>query len=315
MSKKREGTISQLYYGVHIPGWLDNISSGTAFESKAQKAASIVMWYQGWELTDGGQNFQPNWMEPIRTHGSIPLVTWESWLYTDGVNQPAYSLQNIINGAFDSYLTRWAQDSQAWGYPYFLRFAHEMNGNWYPWSELANGNRPGDYVQVWRHVHDLFTACGVTNVTWVWSPNIGYSGSLPLEELYPGSAYVDWIGIDGYNWGPLSGHRWQTFAEVFQPTYQKILELATGKPLMIAEMASTEIGGNKAAWITDALKNQLPGFFPEIKAVIWFNENKETDWRIESSPAAQAAFASAVASNQYASNAYERFSCPIPIPT
>ena len=304
-----------IYYGVHVPGWLNDISSITAFESRAQKAVSIVMWYQGWGITDGSQNFQTTWMENVRAHGAIPLVTWEPWLYTNGVNQPAYSLQNIINGAFDSYLTQWARDSKAWGYPYFLRFAHEMNGNWYSWSEQANGNHPGDYARAWRHIHDLFATNGVTNVTWVWSPNISYSGSLPLAELYPGNAYVDWIGIDGYNWGSLTGHHWQTFAEVFQPTYQQVLALATGKPLMIAETACTEVGGNKAAWISDALIRQLPRFFPEIKAVIWFNENKETDWRIESSPAAQAAFASAIASNTYASNQYASFRCPIPAPT
>jgi hypothetical protein len=309
--------MARLYYGVHVPGWLDDLSRVTAFEGNAKKAVSIVMWYQGWGLSDGSQNFQPTWMENVRKHGVIPLVTWEPWLYTaspasHGVDQPAYSLQKIINGDFDAYITRWAEASKAWGYPYFLRFAHEMNGNWYPWSELMNENSSGQYVQAWRHVHDLFTGQGVTNVTWVWSPNIEYTGCIPLERLYPGNSYVDWIGMDGYNWGTLNNHRWQTFAEVFQQTYQNILKLSTGKPLMIAEMASTEAGGNKASWIADAYMTQLPTFFPEIKAVIWFNESKETDWRIESSPAAQAAFASAVASSLYASNEYARFSCPIP---
>ncbi len=301
-----------IYYGLHVPGWLQDLVSVTAFEMGAQKPVSIVMWYQGWGLTDGSQNFEPGWMETIRNHGSIPLVTWEPWLYTLGVNQPVYSLENIINGMHDDYITQWAQASQEWGQPYFLRFAHEMNGNWYPWSEQVKGNKPGQYVLAWRHVHDLFTTQGVTNVSWVWSPNVAYSGSAPLKELYPGDGYVDWVGMDGYNWGTIYNHRWQTFAQVFQQTYTELLAI-TSKPLMIAETASAEQAGNKASWITDAFSVQIPRAFPRIKAVVWFNESKETDWRIESSPAAQTAFAHAISSNIYASNQYATLSTsPIP---
>src|SRR5712691_9487398 len=227
-----------VYLGVHVPGWLQDLSLVSAFEVNAQKAVSIVMWYQGWGLTDGSQYFEATWMDAVRNHGSIPLVTWEPWLYTQGVNQPVYSLQNIIDGNFDAYIARWAQDSQAWGYPYFLRFAHEMNGNWYPWCEQANGNKPGQYVLAWKHVHDIFTAQGATNVTWVWAPNVEYSGSAPLRGLYPGDSYVDWVGMDGYNWGTVYNHQWQTFTQVFQQTYNDILAI-TSKPLMIAETAST----------------------------------------------------------------------------
>ncbi len=291
-----------IYWGVHVPGWLNNLSAVTAFEQDAHKAVSIVMWYQGWGLNDGSQNFEPAWMDNVRNHGSIPMISWEPWNYTQGANQPAFSLANIIAGRFDAYIAQWALASKAWGHPYFLRFAEEMNGNWYPWSEQVNGNRTGQYVQAFRHVHDIFTALGVTNVTWVWSPNVEYNGSTLLSELYPGSSYVDWIGMDGYNWSYLDGHTWQTFAQVFRQTYDDILAMSTGRPLMVAETASAEIGGNKAAWITDAYANQIPNAFPAIKAVIWFNEDKETDWRIESSQAAQSAFAQAIAAGVYAAN-------------
>jgi beta-mannanase len=272
------------------------------------------MWYQHWGLTDGYQYFQPGWMDIVRSHGSIPLVTWDPWIPPQGPNQPnepVYALQNIINGNFDSYITKWARDSKAWGHPYFLRFAHEMNGNWNPWSEMVNGNKPGQFVLAWRHVHDIFVAQGVTNVSWVWCPNIDYSGSEPLKELYPGDAYVDWVGMDGYNWGTVENHTWQNFQPLFQQTYQDILSI-TSKPLMIAETASTEQAGNKANWITDAY-TQLPHYFPLIRAIVWFDQDKETDWSIESSPAAQNAFASAIQSPIYTSNNYANLNTsPIP---
>src|SRR5690242_20162185 len=84
----------------------------------------------------------------------------------------------------------------------------------------------------------IFTSLGVTNVTWVWSPNIDYSNSIPLREVYPGNAYVDWTAMDGYNWGNIGPHHWETFSQVFQQTYYDILGI-TSKPLMIAETAST----------------------------------------------------------------------------
>ena len=312
--------LPSVYYGVYVPGWLDSLDALTTFENDAKKKVSIVMWYQGWGLTDGTQNFQTSWMDNIRNHGSIPMVTWEPWLYTDpaGTNQPQYQLSKIISGTFDLYITKWADDSKAWGHPYFLRFAPEMNGNWFPWSEQVNGNQPGEYVLAWRHVHDIFTTEGVTSVTWVWSPNVEYPGSTPLEGLYPGDEYVDWLGIDGYNWGTVPHPDvtgWETFSEVFTQTYTHITALST-KPLMVAETASTEQGGCKANWITDAYSTQIPSNFEKIKAIIWFNENKETDWRIESSPAAQNAFATAIQSSFYATNQYASLSeSPIPIPS
>ena len=298
---------TSIYFGVHVA--LDSLSDITSFEADAGKAVSIVMWYQQWGLTNGWQYIQTYWMNDVRAHGSIPLITWDPW---DPSNpspyQSAYALQNIINGNFDGYITQWAQESKAWGHPYFLRFAHEMNGNWNPWSEQVNGNKPGQFVLAWRHVHDIFTRLGVTNVTWVWSPNIDFSTSTPLAELYPGDAYVDWAGMSGYNWGTVGAwHVWQSFSSVFSQTYNDILNI-TSRPIMITETASTEQGGNKASWISDAFVTQLPHNFPRIRAVVWFNEIKETDWRIESSAGAQAAFAAAVQSGIYASNTFSGIS-------
>ena len=302
-----------VYYGVHMP--LMDMSLVANFETDAQKRVAIVMWYQHWGETDGYQNFQVGSMNAVRAHGSIPLVTWDPWNPNLGANQPAYSLQNIINGNFDSYIVRWAQASKAWRHPYFLRFAPEMNGYWFPWSEQVNGNKAGQYVLAWRHVHDIFTAQGVTNVTWVWAPNIIFSNSIPLGELYPGDAYVDWAAMDGYNWGTVGAwHYWESLTALFQQTYQAITAI-TYKPMMIAETASTEQGGNKASWISTAFTSQLVNNFPRIHAFVWFDLDKETDWRIESSAASQYAFASVIQSGIYASNWYASLNVsPIPIP-
>jgi mannan endo-1,4-beta-mannosidase len=191
-----------------------------------------------------------------------------------------------------------------------------MNGNWqYPWSVQLNGNHPGDYIQAWQHVHDIFAQAGATNVTWVWCPNISDPGTVPMAALYPGDNYVDWTCFDGYN----KEDAWVDFNTVFTGSginwllnsYQEVLTVAPNKPVMIGETASIEAGdggAKKAAWITDAFLTQLPTNFPKIKAVVWFNYLYGTqDFRAESTQPSLDAFAAAIGSNYYAANDFANY--------
>lgn len=244
----------------------------------------LVMWYRGF-----GDDITAHELDLAATDGTLPLLTWEPYNWTHGIEQPEYTLSRIISGEFDSYLLRNAETLRDWNQPLLLRFAHEMNGDWYPWSEAANGNSPGDYITAWRHIHDLFARAGVTNVSWVWSPNIEYDGSLPLDGLYPGDDYVDVIAIDGYNWGTSAEwHTWQSPAQVFDATLDTVRAIAPGKPLIIGETASSEFGGDKGAWVTELFAWLMAT--PDIEAFVWFHYDKETDWRIDSSAASAAAF-------------------------
>src|SRR4029078_10447845 len=168
--------------------------------------------------------------------------------------------------------------------PFFLDFAAEMNGD-----EAWSGNDAPLYIDAYRHIHDLFAAAGAPNVVWAWCPNVTDADNSNNHTLdyYPGDAYVDWTGVDGYNWGDTNGG-WEKFQQVFS-RISPILA-SKGKPIIIGEMASAEVGGDKGMWIT-AMLPTLKAQFPMFKAVVWFDVNKEKDWRINSSPGAQAAFA------------------------
>ncbi|YCQ22906.1 beta-mannanase (plasmid) [Arthrobacter sp. Z4-13] len=236
-------------------------------------------------------------MNAVRARGAVPLVTWEPWAWGGGVDQPAYSLDRIAAGDFDARITQWGQALAAWGYPVQLRFAHEMNGDWYPWAEGVNGNEPGDYVQAWRHVHDVMAATGASNVSWVWSPNAPYWGSTDLAGLFPGAGYVDIVGLDGYNWGTSAvWSGWISPQDLFAPGIAQLRSLAPGMPILIAETASSEAGGSKAAWNTD-LVSYLSAQ-PDVAGFVWFHMQKEADWRINSSDASAAAFKSALAARR-----------------
>jgi mannan endo-1,4-beta-mannosidase len=306
---------SQIYWGAYVDGAPFDTSRITDFENDAGKKQSIVHWAQPWSMNGSMQSFQTPQFEAVRKRGSIPMLGWGSWaLGGSATSQPNYQLADIYNGHFDSYITKWAQAAHAWGHPFFLRFDHEMNGNWYSWSERTNGNKAGDFVKAWRHVHDLFRQAGATNATWVWCPNLTSKTTTPLSGLYPGDSYVDWTCMDGYNWGTDHNNKWYSFSQVFgvnpwtqHSTYKDILAVAPNKPMMIGETATSKDGGDPAAWIRDVLQTQLPKNFTAVKALVWFNWNVNDpviDWPIESTSAMQSAFRSGISSSYYASNQF-----------
>ncbi|MCO4239576.1 glycosyl hydrolase [Pseudarthrobacter raffinosi] len=232
-------------------------------------------------------------MDSVRARGAVPLITWEPWAWGGGMEQPAYSLDRIAAGDFDAHITQWGQALAAWGQPVQLRFAHEMNGNWYPWAEGVNGNQPGDYVEAWRHVHNIVAATGASNVSWVWSPNVPYYGSTDLAGLFPGAGYVDVVALDGYNWGTsASWSGWISPQDLFAPGIAQLRTLAPGVPILISETASSEAGGNKAAWNTELVSYLAAQ--PDVVGFVWFHLQKETDWRINSSGTSASAFKSAL---------------------
>jgi len=370
----RAGAPNSIYYGAFIsvssspaPGrtgtapWNFNGSTYgvlNAFEYRAGKKVSLI--HIGWAWKDGAGNFQSfpgaptrpgDAMDMIRAHGAIPILSWFSWQLGQGLVQPAFSLKTLYdyNGTgrmkpeYEQYVVLFATQAKAWGHPFFMIFNEEMNGCWYPWGtqvvsgNSCNGNTADDYVRSWRAVHDIFEAQGATNVTWVWSVNTEYPGSTPIEQLYPGDAYVDWTNVNGFNSSSDKSSSWMTFTQLYTSTYDKLTgdhaypgtPVAPTKPVMITGIGSSKDGGSKSAWIADAVGVQIPDNFTRIRALAWFNWDSGStkyDWPIEGNsydlaqgaPVDQAsidAFAAAVGQACYATNIFGTLSVsPIPPP-
>ena len=281
-------------------------------KSQTGRLAKLYMNFQSW--TEEYNTFSTRLANNAGAHGGVFMVVWMPGGGEDKASDANWSCAAITSGAKDAYIKQYAADVKKWGHPVMLRLAHEMNGAWYSYGTSFdkngvrhNSNKPSDYAAMWRHIWDIFKQAGAENVYWVWSPNIFVvnerntlaSQQADLVELYPGDAYVDWIGLDGYNDGVKS--KWRTFPELFDCSYRAITAL-TPKPLMIAEFGCSEIGApagtSKAAWITQTYLTDIPQQYPRIKLVNWFSRDKtkqgETDWRFNSSPEAQAAYSAAV---------------------
>jgi len=242
-------------------------------------------------------------MEAILGEGKRPLVTWEPWRLPEDFNSPeksvedrSYSLEKIYQGNFDAYLCFWAKNIKALQEKIYLRPMHEMNGNWYPWCGTTNRNRPEEYIRAWKHIVEVFADEKADNIEWVWCP---YAFSVPntsenhISSYFPGSDYVDWLAVDGYNWGDTrSWSKWTSWEELFKPAYTALTDLSE-KPLMVAEVGCAESGGSKAKWIEGAFRS-LRENFTRVESIVWFNTRKETDWRIDSSPDSLFAFKKAL---------------------
>jgi len=297
-----------------------DMSAASDFQRTVGKAPSILAFNIPFEGCSPSCNYYPfplQQLADIRSYGAIPMLNWSSMSSPLAVDEPNFRLAKLAGGAFDEYIRSFALAAKAWGHPFFLRFDWEMNGNWFPWAQGANGNDAADFVAAWRHVHDIFTSVGATNVTWVWCPNVDpYHEFGNLAALYPGSAYVDWTCLDGYTFGtragskkvggmPTGGGGWSTFNQIFSSTYSQIVNtIAPEKPLMIGEVASSEHGGSKAEWIANALA-QVPIAYPRMRAIVWFDWAREGyDWPIETSGSSTAAFSQGIVSPHFTSNTF-----------
>lgn len=109
-------------------------------------------------------------------------------------------------------------------------------------------------------------------MTRAWSPNTAHPGSVPISGPFPGDAHVDRTALDGYNRGTTAAG-WQSFEQVFGPSIAQVRALSA-RPLMLAEVGSTEQRGNKAGLDHRLLR---PAGRPEVRGFVWFNHDKEAD--------------------------------------
>jgi hypothetical protein len=258
------------------------------YEQHVGKNPSIIHWGVPEFWNEGFSR----WVEPlrlVRNAGALSLIDMDTG---------SVSLRSIASGAEDSSIRAWARKARAYGHPFFLRFDWEMNGNWFPWGTTpSSANTPADYVAAWRHVHNIFSAQGARNVTWVWCPNVQDQSRARYARLYPGAGYVDWTCLDGYN----KHFRSKSFSDIYGTAYRYLVKVAPTKPIILGEIGSLEYRpGVKADWISNML-SVLPTSFPRIKAIAWFNWRIDAkDWEIESSASSQHAFANGIASPYYA---------------
>jgi mannan endo-1,4-beta-mannosidase len=253
------------FLGVYAQGVPQSYAGVAAFTAATGVIPGVVEYYSGW-----WEPFQARFAAVVASHHAAPLVQ---------IDPSGVSLSAIASGRYDPYLRSYAAAVKAFGGRVILSFGHEMNGSWYSWGYRHTS--AAVFVAAWRHIVTVFRAAGARNVTWLWTVNvIQPHGSIPSPaRWWPGSSYVTWVGIDGYYY-----KRSWTFASLFGPTIKAVRTL-TLDPIMISETGVAPAAGKPA---------KIANLFAGVRAYgllgfVWFDANRNRDWRI-SSPAASDAF-------------------------
>ena len=258
--------------GAYAPGLPTDWSGISTFKASTGVSPKIVVYYSGW-------------LETFRA--SLAALAWRNGAYLLVQLQPSnISLSRITAGDYDDYLRAYARSVRAFGHPLILSFGHEMNGTWYTWAD--GHESPAAFVAAWRHIVTIFRSEGALNATWLWTVNSTNVASARLRPWWPGAAWVNWVGVDGYYYRPTD-----TFSTVFGQTITDV-EAITHDPVLISEAA---VG------TTTDRGSQIKGMFAGARAahvvgLVWFDEKQDDgiyhqDWRLEDDSAALAAFRSA----------------------
>jgi hypothetical protein len=232
-------------------------------------------------------------VQRLMDNGYRPIITWEMKYSGYPTLDPVQPRLNLItNGYFDSYLDAFANKVKSYSDTIIIRLFHEFDGNWYSWSIHENGQDPANLIAAYRHIVDRFNAQGATNVLWMWSPNSAPSPNAAYNwfvHAYPGDAYVDLISTSIYNHPNAGIPPWRSLRALLTESYYYAKKYFPTKQFLIAELAcrerySAEVSSSqtKAEWLCQASLD-VQSYFSKTRGLIFFNTNKEHDWRINSS--------------------------------
>lgn len=255
------------YLGLYEPTAPQSYSGIEKFTRLIGYRPNIAVYYSSW-----WEPFQLHFARAANAHRAIPMVQ---------IEPSAVSLAAIATGKYDSYLRAYARAVRLFGHPVILSFGHEMNADWYNWGYRHTG--PAVFRAAWRHIYNVFTATGATNVIWLWTVNVvGGPQVSAVNRWWPGPSYVTWTGIDGHYFQPHI-----RFANLFGATLGQVRKLGRN-PVLIAEAGiAPYVGVSK---ITDLFSGaQAHG----LLGVVWFDVQGH-NMRVENDPAAISAFKAAV---------------------
>jgi len=288
----------------------------TGFEQLTGKRLATVAFGNFW----GDQAFPEKTVRIISSYGAVPLIFWSPWdkPYEEARGPDRFGLHAILAGKWDSYIDAWADAARQYGKPLLVTWGLEMNGTWFPWSGVFFGGGkvighkdghplhegPELYKQTYRYVVDRVRARKATNILWGFHAN-NYSSPRSawnrMSSYYPGTHYVDWLGLSVY--GKMSrSEGWPNFDDMMADPYAEICHLDPEKPVFLAEWGVGEFPpGDKAGFIATAFK-QIPSAYPRVRLAVYWHErweNKDGSYsnlRVNSSPEALKAYRTGVAS-------------------
>lgn len=287
----------------------------TAFSQLSGKHLAVVAFGSFW----GEQAFPAKDVQIVSNYGAIPLIFWSPWdiPYVEGSGPDRFNLPDILAGKWDSYIDKWADAAREYGKPLLVSWGLEMNGTWFPWSGSFYGKGkvigkkdgqplyagPELFKKAFRYVVDRVRARNAVNILWGFHAN---NIPTPLEpwnmmtNYYPGSEYVDWLGLSAYGKMDREGD-WLSFSQTMENAYGEICQLDPNKPIILAEWGVGEYPPSRKDEFIATAFAELQTKYPRVKAAVYWHERWEngdgsySNLRVNSSPEVLDAYRSGVA--------------------
>ncbi len=287
----------QYYHGVYpggVSGEEDDISLEglVSYETAVGRKAAWVYFSHNWYQN---RSFPLETVSWIKDSGSVPFIRLmlrsSAEIYTE---ETVFSLENIVNGVFDSDLEAWGKAAAAFKSPLIVEWGAEMNGDWFSWSGAQNQQDTDLFKQSYRHIVSTIKAQGASNITWVFHVNAYDFPEEPwntFEAYYPGDDVVDWLGVSLYAAQAPFDDYWDDFTEALDTAIPRFNALSNTKPVFVLEFGAPAANplGDPAIWADDALKAILSNRWDSLKGFSWWNEtwqnedypNQNTDMQVQ----------------------------------
>ena len=226
------------------------------------------------------ESFPEKKLNSVVKNGAIPLINWlpEAYGFSELSSNSSLSnnlgvLKAISNGSFDSYINDFCIKIKALKHPVFINFAPEPDNPYNSWS-ITGGNSSEDFIETWQYLNRYFTDKGVYNVTWVW--NVWKPSG--VVEYFPGTNYVDWIGLPILNEANNAEEAYMySFEALYESFYQQFQSNEDLKkmPVMITQFGSVMTNTNQKTWFDEAFKT-IKKNYPEIKSLVFYEGIKKS---------------------------------------
>ena len=256
-----------LQWGAYVG---DGTNDLVNFESLVGKKVNLYADFEGWS-----NSFPSALSTKVGAQGKILVIFWE----------PSFGYDQIVNGSKDAYIKQFALGAKSYAYPIILAPFDEMNLNEEAWGYGINNNTSFKFRTAWQHIHDIFVVNGVANVKFAITYN---NDSVPnvignkMSDYYPGDSYVDYVGLDGFNFA----NPWKTFAQIFDSAITEASMF--NKPIYILSTGS-EAGSQKDEWIIEGLGTTIKNY-KNVLGWVWFNQAGSPNWTVNSDTASLTSF-------------------------
>lgn len=203
--------------------------------------------------------------------GRSVLVTIEPWTWTqDERNTPEILIAGIASGEYDDNMREICSALSEFESPVTIRWAQEMESTTghFIWSNW----QPETYVAAYQQIVDVCRE-QTDKFDYMWSP----LGDEKLADYFPGKDYADVIGLSVFGlqaWESEVLGQERSFRDVFEPRYKRALQFDL--PIAVAELGFVGTDDYVQRWTNEV--RQLPDDFPELQAVVYFNQQEVHPW-------------------------------------